>query len=285
MKRLVVVLAVIGLLTIGVWAECCCSQDTLDRNLIWGGVPVPEVPSDQETSDEVVVLANETYIVGYSNTRMNPLWVCYRLSSCCNGGARPDFQWRSDCRTSACVCSDDFTHTIYHRAHMAPKEAMFQCYGILGIYESFLLSNACPQFGEFNSGIWRRLEQIIREEYAGAGRSLWIITGPVFDDSNGCGLVGKDEGFSHWPQNPVEVPDQFYKIIVDLGDEPEILAFLLRHSRETTTQTNSRTTTQRLEEAIVSVDLIEEATHLDFFPCLDDLLESKIESICASGLW
>ena len=140
-------------------------KDCLDCKPVYGGLPIM-VGSAYVPFESLTVLENRTYIVGYSESRMNPLWVSYRAYEVAGDGTAPDdFAWRIDCRTDSGVTYDDFTHTRYQRGHFAPKETMYDCYGTLGVFDSFLLSNTSPQIGGFNGGIWSALERRIREEY------------------------------------------------------------------------------------------------------------------------
>jgi len=47
--------------------------------------------------------------------------------------------------------------------------------------ETFLLSNMCPQVPEFNNGIWRRLEQAVRDlDRDPKVFETYVISGPLF---------------------------------------------------------------------------------------------------------
>lgn len=67
--------------------------------------------------------------------------------------------------------------------------------------------NASPQAADLNQGPWQHLEN-----YSAAAsnkyRSLWVITGPIFDPATPRLTIG-DPG-----ELPVEIPDAFFKILV-----------------------------------------------------------------------
>lgn len=44
--------------------------------------------------------------------------------------------------------------------------------------ESFYMSNMSPQRGEFNRGIWKDLESLVRS-FAITEKDVYIVTGPV----------------------------------------------------------------------------------------------------------
>ncbi|SFN91883.1 DNA/RNA non-specific endonuclease [Bizionia echini] len=74
----------------------------------------------------------------------------------------------------------------------------------------------------------------------------------------------------------VAVPNQFYKIILDYNDgNPKVLAFLMPH-------VNSN---KPLYEFVVSVDTVEELTGINFFPELEDAIETRMESSRSYNKW
>lgn len=212
-----------------------------------------------------VVLYNEGFIVGYSDSRMNPLWVGYRVFAVTGAISheRPS-RFSTDSRTSARVCHDDYTNSSFHRGHMAPNGAIDHCYGREAQLETFLMSNVCPQTPSLNLGIWKTLETKVRG-WANAFEELWVLTGPVF-------LSGHDDLMSG-----VDVPDFFFKIVVDeTSSGLRALAFLF---------TQQGGEGHDLEFFLVSIDDIELMSGFDFFPELEDSLEDRLESQVASGLW
>ena len=236
--------------------------------------------------ESLTVLENRTYIVGYSESRMNPLWVSYRAYEVAGDGTAPDdFAWRIDCRTDSGVTYDDFTHTRYQRGHFAPKETMYDCYGTLGVFDSFLLSNTSPQIGGFNGGIWSALERRIREEYCEIFGEVWVITGAVFDDSNDPVFLSKNPNFENWPQSAVEVPDSFYMILIVEGTDDMIdtRTFVLDHAKKD--GNDSRSISERLIDGLRSIDVLQDLTGIDFLSELPDEIEAYIESREHDSLW
>jgi endonuclease G len=129
--------------------------------------------------------------------------------------------------------------------------------------ETFYLSNMSPQVPAFNRGIWKSLETLVRE-WAAKEDSIYIVTGDIL--SNSLGSIGKDR---------VTVPSRFYKVIYDLTGEKKMIAFILPNEKSI----------KPLSSYVVTVDFVESQTGLDFFPCLPDSLENRLESNSDISKW
>jgi len=260
------------------------TKDCVECDPVFGNTPLVQESTTVITGD-VPVLLNRTYVVGYGEDRMNPLWVSYRIYSVAQVGSAPSHGWRIDCRTGARVSDADYKYTGYQRGHMAPKSAIYHCYGADAVDDTFQLSNASPQLGELNNGPWGDLEDLVRENYSFSCDEVWIIAGPIFDDSNGQEYLTKDTEHNDSSQKPVEIPDAFYKIIIDVLDgEVRTLPFLMDHS-EGYGYGVSTSIVGRLSGFLVSIDEIERRTGLEFFWDLDETTQADLESDPALGMW
>jgi endonuclease G len=211
------------------------------------------------------ILVNKAYCVGYSDLREDPLWVSYRVrfaddpASC----ERPS-RFLVDARTKAKVSHDDYTGSGYDRGHMAPNATIAYAFGCDAQRETFLMSNVCPQTPTLNRGIWAQLEDDEREWEDEFG-DLWVCTGPIFEGT----IEALDSG--------VEIPDAFYKIIVDeTGSTIRVLAFIIPQNVPAGAELGTFLTT---------VDEIETRTGFDFLWALDDATESVLESTAAAVVW
>ena len=75
-----------------------------------------------------------------------------------------------------------------------------------------------------------------------------------------CETIGK---------NKVWVPIAFFKVILcRKGNNPKAIGFIYRNEG----------VKQPMEDAVYTVDEIEQLTGIDFFPSLDDALEDRIEA-------
>jgi endonuclease G len=68
------------------------------------------------------------------------------------------------------------------------------------MYESFLLSNVCPQHPTLNSGVWNQIEIACRT-WAERYGDIYIVSGPVFYNQE-HETIGS---------NKVVVPEAFFK--------------------------------------------------------------------------
>ncbi|MCW4153299.1 DNA/RNA non-specific endonuclease [Halomonas sp. 18H] len=232
----------------------------------WQGVPTWETLS---LTSFHRVLRNDGYLVGWSDVRVNPLWVSYQVAAVDDTriGSRPDF--RPDWRTLWPVGTDSYSGSGYDRGHLAPNYAIAAVHGRSAQLDTFYMSNMTPQRPNLNRRLWQRLEEAVMDHFAPRFDRLQIITGPVFPDKlmdnvfNRVGLV--------------EVPEAFYKIIVAPHDEaPLALAFIMPQDVRGN---------EPLDDYLVSIDDIEARTGLDFFHELNDNVESVLESEIRTDGW
>ncbi|NCB37681.1 MAG: DNA/RNA non-specific endonuclease [Erysipelotrichia bacterium] len=230
------------------------------NNIVFGGPPVTA------SSTKLIMLKNIAYYCGYSDDRRNPLWVAYRLDATHSGEKlkRPK-GFKMDIRTLSRIEPDVYSKSGYDRGHMAPNSAIATRYGRDAQLETFLMSNIVPQSPELNRKVWQRLEKL-EDEYASRYDTIWVITGPVFDE--------------HIQQidKHVEIPDAFYKIIFDeeKGNLRPPMAFLIHQTV---------TGKEYLDHFLTSIDEIEKLTGLDFIAPLNDEVENRLEAITPNRLW
>ncbi len=118
-----------------------------------------------------------------------------------------------------------------------------------------------PQEPGFNRGIWKNLEEKVRD-WAFENKKIYIVTGPVL--RNGLPKIGP---------NQVAVPEYFYKVILDYS-APSLkgIAFLMPNL----------SSTRSLQSYAVSIDAVEKATGINFFPNISD---APIESTLCIPCW
>lgn len=133
------------------------------------------------------------------------------------------------------------------------------------MHESFLLSNISPQYPSFNRGIWRQLEEKVRQ-WAIEKDSLYVITGPVLDPIRG--VIGENE---------VGIPGYYFKVLVDLSPpEYSMIAFLLPNNGST----------NELSDYAITVDSLEKVTGYDFFArAPDQEMIDWMEGVLVSADW
>lgn len=192
-----------------------------------------------------------------------PNVVIYELTVDEADGTLPRYKnFITDDRVEGCATPDDYSYSGYDRGHMAPagdmkwdKDAM---------RESFYMTNICPQAKSLNTGAWNKLESRVRE-WAKRDSALIVASGPILGDS--MPTIGDSK---------VTVPPRFFKILLaSHAVPPRAIAFIYDNARATGS----------LEQHAVSVDVVEEATGIDFFSALPDEVEDAIEAQCDFRQW
>ena len=238
------------------------SDDTSSH--IYAGMPIPA-----GYPNPITRLERTGYVLGYDEIRKNPAWVAYKVPAGDAGKApkRPH-KFVTDNETHAQVTHKDYTHSGYDRGHMAPNYAIATRYGREGQIQTFFMSNIVPQTPKLNRGPWRILEMKVagRDGLANRLADVWVVTGPIYDAD-----------VEMMPKGGVEIPDAFFKIVVDeLNGTPRFLAFIMPQEIERKAKP---------ADYLTSVDEVERQTGLDFFAALEDNLEDEIEAETAQGIW
>lgn len=152
----------------------------------------------------------------------------------------------------------------YDRGHLAPS-ADFR-WSRLALSESYFYSNMSPQRPEFNRGGWAQLEGLLREYiFRNEGSQLMVVTGPVLKDD--LPKVARSV-------NGVSIPAYYFKVVVDRSLQRGI-AFLMPNKE----------IIYPLPSFAVSIDSVEALTGIDFFPALDDRLETLVEQSVEPKPW
>lgn len=233
--------------------KCCCLFFWLCCCFFCRGqfLPVSE--------GEIVVHAY--YTLSFNDTCKQANWVYYVLDL----DGRPTLaernnKFKKDKKVStSSALSTDYIHSGYDRGHLCPAADM--AFSAEAMDETFYMSNMSPQVPAFNRGIWKKLEEKVRNW--GRREKIHIATGPVFKENKG--RIGKSRVF---------VPGYFYKVVY-APEREQMIAFLLPNAA-------SR---QELTDFIVSVDKIEELTGIDFFSQLADTLENRLEACSDYQKW
>lgn len=242
------------------WQE----QDVRDR-LSWMGVTTWETP---RLGTLHRVLRNEGVLIGWSDIRVNPLWVSYRLHAVDDPRSDPRPDFKRDWRTLWPIQPDSYFGSGYDRGHLAPNYAIAVVHGREAQRQTFLMSNISPQRPDLNRRLWQRLEEVVIDHFVPRSGAVQVITGPVFPPKlidnifNRVGLV--------------EIPEAFYKIVVVPGERPMALAFVMPQSVRGN---------EPLDRYLVSIDELEVRTGLDFFPNLPGAIEAVMEGRVNTRGW
>ncbi|SDL29351.1 endonuclease G [Modicisalibacter muralis] len=242
------------------WQE----QDVRAR-LSWMGLPTWDVIGPLNVHR---VLRNDGVLIGWSDIRVNPLWVSYRLRDVDESriASRPDYQ--QDWRTLWPVAADSYGGSGYDRGHLAPNYAIALVHGREAQLDTFLMSNISPQRPDLNRRLWQRLEEVVIDHFVPRFDALQVVTGPVFPADIFPSVLRR--------VGLVQVPSAFYKILVVPGERPMALAFLMPQ----TVHGN-----EPLDRYLASIDEIEARTGLDFFPLLPETVERGLEGRVRTQGW
>lgn len=210
------------------------------------------------------VIHHEGFSLSYNESYEQAEWVAYELkkSQLINRDIKRPYFEMDEAVSSGSADWRNYKNSGYDRGHLCAAadrefdEALYT--------ETFLTSNIAPQVHEFNAGVWNRLEQKVRY-WAAKYDGVYIVTGGILKP--GLPTIGEEK---------VAVPDQFYKIMLDYNQgDSKMIAFLMPNADED----------KALYSYIVSVDTIESLTGIDFFPELDDALETKLEAASKGLGW
>ena len=153
----------------------------------------------------------------------------------------------------------------FDRGHLAPS-ADFR-WSASALSESYYYSNMTPQRPEFNRESWASLEGLLRKIVDQEKKPFYVITGPV---------LHKDLPEIERSINKLKIPEMHYKIIVDASAEnPRGMAFLMPNKK----------CEQRLSAYVITIDSLERLTGIDFFPAMNDALETSIEQTADFNAW
>ena len=218
------------------------------------------------TGSKGQIVNHEYYSLSYNEKWEQAEWVAYKLSA--DNLKKPRYKGNKrfnadyDINTRSAF-HRDYTHSGYTRGHLAPAADM--SFNEVAYKECYYMSNISPQIRPFNNGIWRELEETIRN-WAMKEKELFIVTGPIVNNT------AKSLG-----ENRVKVPESFYKIILDVhGSEKKALAFLIPHEKSE----------KHLREYAISIDQLEKKLGYDFFSdLLEDWEEDDLESDVRLSNW
>lgn len=230
------------------------------------------------------------YIIEFDAEHKTPRWVAYHVkpSNIKDLPDRKKHKWgkfRDDPDITGEATLNDYKNQFstwrnYAKGHLAPyyiaggdrdKDGIDAVNGdeddAKTIYEIMYMSNMAPQHhNNFNGsgGLWYKLETYIRDILLKKQqKEVWAFAGCIFGPGS-YDRIG----------DGVEVPPMFYKIIVtEEKNKPKILAFLFPHQIKKH---------GNIQDYLVSIDLIEAMTGLDFFPELND---EKMERVSTWENW
>lgn len=210
------------------------------------------------------VISHTGFSLCYNEQHEQAEWVCYML---CNGrlvkAAERTNRFIADPKVKTGSAENaDYSGSGFDRGHLAPAADM--SYSDITMRESFYFSNMSPQVPSFNRGIWKKLEEQVRD-WAMLYDTIWVATGPVL--TSGLPSIGP---------NKVSVPELYYKaILVHNQQHTQAIAIVIPN------QASSRS----IQSFVITVDSLQKLTAIDFFSELDDRIESRVEQRVNTAFW
>lgn len=214
------------------------------------------------SDDEYVVVCEEgDYVFHYNTTYLQSDWVAYLLtrSDVVGQGVDRSDRFIADDKVKEkgwdWVTTSDYTNSGYDRGHLCPSADRNDTE--IENRATFYMSNISPQTPSLNRGVWKELEEQVRE-WAARYDSLYIVTGGVLNEDD-------LEMF-----NGIGVPKSFYKVIMAYeGGEWQSCGFLMP---------NIDNVEGEWSDYAVAVDEIEQVTGFDFYSKLSDGIEGGSEN-------
>ena len=231
------------------------------QNINLEGIEIPIIT--EERSDRVIT--HKGYTVSYNYDWKIPNWVAYELTDLEVQGEVPRYdRFKPDPMVpqGATATTNDYKHSGYDRGHMAPAADMKWDEQVMK--ESFYLSNICPQNPNLNGGVWKDLEEQVRDLASQKGK-IFVVCGPIVNDiSNTIG------------ENKVVVPQAFYKVLLqEENGEIHTIGFVYENA-------SGR---KPMSTYAMTVDEVENLTNIDFFPSLPNKIENKVEAEVDFSQW
>jgi endonuclease G, mitochondrial len=215
-------------------------------------------------TDSTFYIEHTGFSLIYNETHEQAEWVTYFLnSSRLTRNVTRSNDFRPDPSiTSRTASHADYQKSGYDRGHLAPAADM--AWSKQTMSESFFYSNMSPQTPGFNRGIWKKLEEQVRQ-WVNDSTTIHITTGPVLH--------------SNLPQigpNNVSVPEYYYKALLRFQPQRvDGIAFILPNT----------SSNKPLSTFAISIDSLETLTHLNFHHLLIDSIQTRVEAELCIPCW
>ena len=249
-KRLLLAVGVIGFSLSACESNANPIDDKCPQHVVWGS---PQIKSEGNNQ----YICKTGYALNYNyETKVSYFAVEHleAINLVKNASRKNDFREDESVPAGHRAVLKDYVGSAYDRGHMAPAGDFG--YSNNAMSESFFLTNMMPQVSGNNRGIWKLLEENIRD-WAQKRGELYIITGTIYDRSADK-VIG----------NGVKVPSRLYKIVID-AKRVQSISFMLP---------NEKLDPNSIDQYVVSIADIEKQTGIDFSPHIPPNIRG-IESI------
>ena len=238
-----------------------CVATTFAQKINLSNVEIPVVNDNRSNR----IITHKGYTVSYNYDWKIPNWVAYELTDWEVEGEVPRYdRFKPDPMVpqNATATTNDYKYSGFDRGHMAPAADMK--WDEQAMKESFYLSNICPQNPNLNGGVWKDLEEQVRDLASQKGR-IFVVCGPIVNDT--LNTIG---------ENKVVVPQAFFKVLLqEDGGKIHTIGFVYEN-------VSGR---KPMASYAMSVDEVEEITNIDFFCSLPDKIERQTEAVVDFSKW
>ena len=203
------------------------------------------------------------YALSYVEKDRLTEWVAYELTPTeLVKNVKRSGKFRKDPDLKNSVAENDYKRSGYDRGHLAPAGDMV--FSKQAMNESFFMSNIAPQVPAFNRGIWKEIEEQVREWVKKEG-TLYIVTGSLWTEAS-----------EKMTTCEIPVPDYYYKALFDEETPSKgMIAFCVPN----------KTLNDSPFDYVITIDSLENLTGIDFFSQLPDTIEEPLEKEVKKQLW
>lgn len=211
-----------------------------------------------------VLLVRKAYVASYNKEKKVPNWVGWLLTASHTEGPykRNVFFHEDEEVETPRATLTDYRGSGWSRGHICPagdnkwdEQAMF---------ESFALTNVCPQNANLNQGAWNSIEMKCRM-WARKFGEIYVVSGPLY-------YRGVHETIG---ENKVAVPEAFFKVVLSMEGEPKAMGVVVKNTDGNSVR----------DVRYHSVDEVERITGYDFFSALEDEVEERVEARYDETSW
>jgi endonuclease G len=261
MKKGIMIIGIIIAVLFGLIFSTSQDSDSVIDKEEFSSIKSFELPSYIE---DATVLKKHGFTIGFSKKYRHAYWVAYKFDCSETKGEIPRSNYFREDQILGkySPSTDDYYASGYDKGHLIP--AADNKSDSLSMHDSFLMSNVSPQIPEFNRGIWKVLEEQVRD-WACEYDSLYIITGAILNPE--LTRLGK---------NKVAIPDYYYKSILLYGNNNQsiITYYMYQYSED-----------DNLNNFVITTDSLESILGYDLFHNLDDSVEAELESKIDTTFW
>ena len=243
-----------------------------------------------ETKSQIIVKQTKdfgiTFSLEWDNALIANRWTCYTLNadnSQGDSGRNNDFKPDEDAAVSA--QPEDYNKSGYSQGHLCPS-ADRQC-TIEQNQQTFFLTNMQPQWQKHNEGLWKNLEDLVRNYVIKANTTkapcdtLYIVKAATITDKVTIGNEQVDGIYAQKCNDRLIVPKYFYMALLHYNkasNSYKSIAFWTLHE-------NAKDTNKNYGDYAISIDELEQRTGIDFFCNLPDEIENAVEAEVDLEFW